>query len=126
MAEPPSSHRNAEPSPERFSPFRLGDVTADPASLTVEIGGRALVLTPTEWRLLNIFVAHAGQILTRDELGRGMWADGDHGNALQVAVSRLRGKLELYRRGRPQLIQTVRARGYRLDIAPLQDPGREP
>ncbi|MEA2617517.1 MAG: two-component system, OmpR family, response regulator [Chloroflexota bacterium] len=129
MAEPPSSHEHiaAEPPLELFSPFQLGDLIADPTSLTVRIGGHALGLTPTEWRLLSIFVNQAaGQVLTSDELDHGTWGEGDHRGKLLVTISRLRQKLELYRHGRPPLIQTVRARGYRLDVGPLADPGPDP
>jgi DNA-binding response OmpR family regulator len=123
MVEPPSAHgdrSDADPARILLSPFQLGDLTIDPTWLTVEIAGRRHGLTATEWRLLTIFLAHPGQVLTYDELAQWTWGDGDHGSALMVCISRLRSKLERYRGGQPQLIQTVRERGYRLGETPAR------
>ncbi len=121
MAKPPSSQGDrsaADPSPILLSPFQVGDLTVDPTLLTVEIDGRGDGLTPTEWRLLSVFLAHPGEVLTFDELTQWTWGDGDYRSSLMVFISRLRQKMERYRGGQPQLIQTVRERGYRLAVAP--------
>jgi two-component system response regulator MprA len=123
MVEPPSSHgddRDADPARILLSPFRLGDLTIDPTLLTVEIGGRRHLLTATEWRLLTIFLARPEQVLAYDEVAQWTWGEGHHGSALMVYISRLRMKLERYRGVQPQLIQTVRERGYRLAETPVR------
>jgi DNA-binding response OmpR family regulator len=96
--------------------------------LSVEIDGRGDELTPTEWRLLSVFLARPGQVLTFDELAQGTWGDGDYTSSLMVFISRLRQKLERYRGGQPQLIQTLRERGYRLAETParIAEHPREP
>jgi DNA-binding response OmpR family regulator len=125
MVEPLLSdgeHADADPARVLLSPFQLADLTIDPILLTVEVGGRSHGLTATEWRLLSVFLAHPGQVLTYDELAQGTWGDADHGTALMVYISRLRLKLERYRGGQPQLVETVRERGYRLAATPMRMP----
>ena len=59
-------------------------------------GGEPVELSRSEQRLLRLLVANRGTILTRDALIDRVWSDGEEfveGNALSVAVGRLRKKL---------------------------------
>jgi two-component system OmpR family response regulator len=83
------------------------------AQLLYEPGGRALSLTPGELSLLQAFVERAGLLLSRDrllELTKGPNAE-PFDRAIDVAVSRLRRKLEPA--GGGSMIETVRGLGYR-------------
>jgi hypothetical protein len=46
----------------------VGDVSLDPARRTVQVGDRALELTPSEFELLSAFARHPGQVFTRLQL----------------------------------------------------------
>jgi two-component system phosphate regulon response regulator PhoB len=85
----------------------------DRAEMSATIGGKKLVLTSTEFRLLELLVRRAGQIQSRDTLLSEVW--GYQANldtrTVDTHVRRLREKLG--RAGR--LVETVRGSGYRLN-----------
>lgn len=74
---------------------------------------RTLRLTPTEYRLLELFLRNPEAVLDRTLISRNVWgseATGYRSNALNVHVGLLRRKLEA--EGRPRLIHTMRGVGY--------------
>lgn len=74
-----------------------GFLKIDPAKARVEVKGLECRITPTEYRLLQEFVTHGGQLLTYDILLERMWDSGGQfvdKHALAVNVNRLRGKIE--------------------------------
>lgn len=80
--------------------------------------GRVLDLSATEFRLLAEFMAHAGQVLTREALLRRVW-DYDYlgdSRVVDMAVRRLREKVE-DDPSDPRLVVTVRGVGYRFEDA---------
>ena len=78
--------------------------------------GQEVSLTRTERRLLRELAAHAGQVVTREELLERVWGYQDIGDSrlLDVHVRRLRTKLE-HDPSAPQLVTTVRGLGYRFE-----------
>lgn len=97
--------------------LRIDDLTLDPRAHEVRRGGRILELTRTEFVLLELFLRHPGQVLTREQIFETVW-DYDFGptsNALQVYVGYLRRKLE--HDGAARLLHTVRGVGYVLRSA---------
>ncbi|MGA8633608.1 MAG: response regulator transcription factor [Candidatus Dormiibacterota bacterium] len=97
----------------------LGDLKVRLADHTIERRGRRQALGPAEWQLFAFLMAHPRRILDRHELARGAWGMDLPGREAEVElyVSRLRHKVELNPR-HPDLILTVRGRGYQLDIIP--------
>jgi two-component system OmpR family response regulator len=94
--------------------LQVGELTIDPASLTVRKGGRAVTLTAREFALLEVLARHAGQVLSHDRLIEAVWGIDftSESNLLEVYVRSLRRKLgEGMRAG---CIETVRGAGYRL------------
>lgn len=94
--------------------LRAGDLVLDIRAHTARRGAHVLELTATEWRLLEYFVRHAGQLLTRQQLLDAVWSyEKDvQPSAVEVYVSYLRRKLRIPRQ--PDPIITVRGTGYRL------------
>ncbi len=91
----------------------FADVTLDREMRVVTRAGRATELTPREFELLELFLSHPRQILTRDVILARIWGydyEGDD-NVIEVFVRHLREKLG---DNPPRLIQTVRGVGYAL------------
>lgn len=84
----------------------------DPARHAARLGARSEQLTPTEFRLLAVLVARAGEVVRRRELVAAGWPDGAivHENTLDAYAARLRRKLDAL--GVPQRLETVRSVGY--------------
>ena len=93
--------------------LQLGNVRLDPVSYRVTIGGEEVALGPTEFRLLQFFLANPDRVFTRDQVLDRVW--GDHRfielRTVDVYVRRLRAALRNY--GAEDLIDTVRGVGYR-------------
>jgi two-component system response regulator MprA len=90
------------------------DVHLDAATREASRGGRPLGLTPREFELLEVFLRHPRQVLSREQLCQHVWgyAFAGESNFIDVAVKELRKKLESD--GDSRLIQTVRGYGYAL------------
>jgi two-component system response regulator MprA len=92
--------------------LRFGELTLDLASREAHRGERAFVLTRIEFDLLELFLRHPRQVLTREVLLNKVWGfDFDSGtNSLAVYVGYLRRKTETG--DEPRCIHTVRGVGY--------------
>lgn len=94
--------------------LRVGDVELDRPGHRVIGGAGHADLTQREYRLMEYLATHAGRVVTRDELARGVWDDPQASltNVIDVYVNYLRKKLEKV--GSAGLIRTVRGVGYEL------------
>jgi len=92
--------------------LQYAGVTLDQASRQVTRGDRELTLTKTEFELLELFLSHPRQVLSRSTIMERVWGYdfGPTSNSLEVFVSYLRRKLEAG--GEPRLLHTVRGVGY--------------
>ena len=92
--------------------YNDGTFAIDFKEMTASLEGKALVFTPLEYRLLNIFTKNPQNVLTRQMLLERLW-DIDENfvdeHALTVAVSRVRNKIET---NGLQYIKTVYGMGY--------------
>jgi two-component system response regulator MprA len=97
---------------ERSETLRYADVELDALEHTVRRGRRPVELTRTEFLLLELFLHHPRQVLTRSQIFERVWGYdfGPASNSLEVYVGYLRRKLEAD--GEPRLLQTVRGVGY--------------
>lgn len=93
-------------------------MTLDPVGHHADRRDRRLELTPTEFRLLELFLRNPGRVLARSEIYERVWGYdfGRDSNTLGVHVGYLRRKLEA--EGEPRLIHTVRGIGYELGENP--------
>lgn len=96
--------------------LRVCDLEFDTARREVRRAGRRIDLSPRELSLLEYFMRHPGQVLTRTQIAEHIWNFDfyNESNVLDVYIGYLRRKID---RGfdRP-LIQTVRGVGYRLGL----------
>ncbi len=95
--------------------IRCGSLVMDTNVRSARRGDSALDLTKTEWDLLEYFLRHPKQILTRQNILDYVWSYERNVQAemVDVYISYLRKKLNLP--GKSDPIQTVRGVGYRLD-----------
>jgi two-component system response regulator MprA len=98
--------------------MKFADLSLDPGTRDVHRGERSISLTRTEFALLELFMAHPKQVLTRGRILEDVWGYDfpTSGNALEVYVGYLRRKTEAA--GEPRLIHTVRGVGYVLRETP--------
>jgi two-component system response regulator MprA len=92
--------------------LKFEDLVLDPAAHEVHRGERQVDLTKTEFLLLELFLRHPRQVLTRSQIFEQVWGYdfGPTSNALGVYMGYLRRKTEAG--GEPRLLHTVRGVGY--------------
>ncbi|CAM5495043.1 DNA-binding response regulator [Streptomyces avidinii] len=105
----------AAPAPGSGEPedaLTFGDLRMDLATREVTRAGRPVELTRTEFTLLEMFLAHPRQVLTREQILKTVWGFDfePSSNSLDVYVMYLRRKTEAG--GEPRLVHTVRGVGY--------------
>jgi two-component system response regulator MprA len=98
--------RRREPRPDVL---RVADVSLDSRTREVRRGDRALQLTAREYELLELFLRHPGEVLSKQAILERLWGYAFDANLVEVYVGYLRRKL-----GEPPLIETLRGAGYLL------------
>jgi len=98
---------------QQGSVLQAGDLALDLKARRASRGDRAFDLTSREFSLLEFFLRHQGQVLSRAQILSGVWGyDFDpRTNVVDVYVGYLRNKID--EPGQESLIETVRGGGYR-------------
>ena len=102
--------------------FAFGEVTVDLQRMRVDRGGRNVLLTPTEYRLLRHLVTHPDQVFSRDSLLELVWgydSSVDSQRTVDVHIRHLREKLEPDPAA-PRWLLTVRGTGYMFTQKPSE------
>ena len=104
--------------PPQVETLTFEDVVLDTRTHEVTRAGQPIELTARGFTLLEYFLRHPRQVLTREQIFRAIWGSDFLGasNVIDVNISYLRDRLEMY--GDPRLIQTVRGVGYALREPP--------
>ena len=95
--------------------LHFANLVVNPVTRDVERGGRAIDLTSKEYELLEFFMRHPRQVLSRDVIYEYVWGSDPlttGSNVIDVLVMRLRDKLEAG--GEQRLLHTIRGAGYSL------------
>jgi DNA-binding response OmpR family regulator len=95
--------------------LRQGNLVMDIKSHTLRRGEKSVELTKKEWDLLEFFMRHPGQVLSRQEILDYVWSyeTNVQPEMVDVYISYLRQKIRLDAKENP--IETVRGFGYRLN-----------
>ena len=103
---------SAPPTPADGDVLSVGSLRIDRAAMTVDVDGRRVELTPTEFRLLLTLAERRGRVQARGHLLETVWeaAPDIQTRTVDMHVQRLRSKLG----EAGELIETVRGFGYRL------------
>ena len=99
-------------SPGRATGYGLADLSLDPAARRVFRRSREIILTKTEFDLLELLLFNVRIVLSRGVIMDRIWGYDfeTSSNPLEVYIGYLRRKLEAA--GEPRLIHTVRGVGY--------------
>ena len=99
------------------APFQIGPVTIDPKTFQFKRGKHVDELTAKELKLLQLFYAHPGEVLSRDRLLNEVWGYNYYGTTrtLDQVIVQLRKKLG-DNGGEPKHLLTVHGVGYKLAL----------
>jgi DNA-binding response OmpR family regulator len=99
---------------EDVTKLQIGDLTLDLIHRKVMRGGEEVQLTGKEFNLLEFFMRHPDEILSRETLSEKVWNETFDAltNVIDVYINYLRNKID--RNREPKLIHTVRGVGYML------------
>jgi two-component system response regulator RegX3 len=105
-----------DPGPSGES-LEIDGLALDPERHEVHLGGELVALPLKEFELLEILMANAGRVLTRETLIDRIWGSDYVGDTktLDVHIKRLRSKVE-HDPSRPARITTVRGLGYKFEV----------
>ena len=108
-------HAQVAAAPTAPQVFELGELRVDLVRREVTRGGEELHLTPIEYKLLALFVQHAGKVLTHRQILKEVWgpAYASQTHYVRVHLAELRKKIEV-EPSRPKLLVTEPGVGYRL------------
>lgn len=99
------------------------DISLDPASHRVLRNGRTLHLGPTEFRLLEFFLRHPKRVFSREDVLNAVWGRDIHVEPRTVDVHIRRLRKALNAPGEIDVVRTVRAAGYALDLEDIDQMG---
>jgi two-component system alkaline phosphatase synthesis response regulator PhoP len=96
--------------------YCFGDIEVDFRRGELRRGGKAVELTPIEFKLLDVFIRARGRVLSRDQLMDAAWGPGTFASARVVDnhIANLRKKIEPDP-AQPRYLRNVRGLGYRFD-----------
>lgn len=114
--------------PQLAPRYRFGIFEVDAATGELRRQGLRVKLNSQPFQVLLMLLDRPGQLLTREEISRGLWPDGtfvDYEHGLNSAINRIREALG-DTAASPRFLETLARRGYRF-IAPVErvDSGRE-
>jgi DNA-binding response OmpR family regulator len=93
---------------------RVGAITLNTLAHEVRVDGKPVILTPTQFKILDVLATHLGQTLTRDQLLERVSTDGDvFDRTLDRHIANLRARIEPDP-GNPRYIVTVFGVGYKM------------
>jgi two-component system KDP operon response regulator KdpE len=95
--------------------FRTGEIEVDLKKRRILVGGAEVHLTRIEYKLLQVLIRHADQVVTHGQLLKEVWGPNheDQIHYLRVYMLQLRRKLEADP-ARPRYLRTEAGVGYRL------------
>ena len=96
--------------------YTVGPITLDEEAKTVTVDGEGVTLTPIEFGILALLIAHPGRIYSSTQIYELVWKDTALGadNAVSVHIRHLRQKLEI-NPSEPRYLKVVWGLGYKLE-----------
>ena len=106
----------SEPTQAEGGLLRNGGVVLDDSAKTVTVDGEPVRLTPIEFDILHLLMAHPGQVFSTTEIYEQVWHDQAYGaeNTVAVHIRHIREKLEIDP-ANPRYIKVVWGLGYKME-----------
>lgn len=103
------------PAAEAAGVMRVGPFELDDKTKTLTQDGEPVALTPTEYKIMKLFMERPGEVLSPKEIYRQVWKDEPYGadSTVAVHIRHLREKLEI-NPAEPRYLKVVWAQGYKL------------
>lgn len=103
--------------------IKIGDLDINLEKRTVRRGNEEILLTPTEYRLLEYLARHQGRAIPEAEIAQAVWGSyrDEEAGVLRRYIFLLRQKVESDP-AHPEVVKTVRGYGYRLGTSSLHLP----
>lgn len=118
--------RRSEPKAETDAEkvLHIEDLDIDTSAMQLRVKGELVVMTATEFRLLEYLARHPGRMFSRDHLLDAVWGDSRFvtPRSVDVYVRRIREKIEIDPET-PRYLKTMRGAGYRFEIPRGVAPG---
>ncbi|MFB3916360.1 MAG: winged helix-turn-helix domain-containing protein [Terriglobales bacterium] len=94
-----------------------GDIEIDTGAMSLQVRGKPVTTTATEFRLMEYLARHPGRVFTRDQLLDAVWRDTAFvtPRSIDVYIRRLREKIERDPEN-PRRLKTVRGAGYKFEV----------
>lgn len=96
--------------------IRVGELTLDEEAVTLKKGGNIITITPTEYKMMLLFMKSPGKVFTKMQIYQAVngecYVNDD--NTLMVHISNLRDKIEDNPR-EPKYIKNIRGIGYKIE-----------
>jgi two-component system KDP operon response regulator KdpE len=110
------AQRHVQPTAD-VAVFKSGRLEVDLTSRTVKVASKAVKLTATEYAMLQLFIRHAGKVLTHRQILKEVWGPNyaEQTHYLRVYMAHLREKIEA-EPSQPELLLTESGVGYRLAV----------
>lgn len=98
--------------------LKVDNLELNPSTHVVTRKGKEITLTGKEYSLLEYFMHHPNQILTREQILNHVWdySYDSLSNIIEVLIRRLRNKIDKAFPKEKQLFSTIRGLGYRLGV----------
>ena len=102
---------------ERSGVITIGGIVLDDGSKTVTVDGEEASLTPIEYDILKLLMAHPGRVYSTRVIYETVWQENPYGseNAVAVHIRHLREKIEI-NPAEPRYIKVVWGRGYKMEV----------
>lgn len=97
--------------------LKLDSLTVDPITHIVKRKNKEITLTAKEYALLEFFMRHPNQVVTREQIINHVWdySYDSMSNTIEVLIKRLRDKVDIAFPKENKLFATVRGMGYKLN-----------
>ncbi len=106
--------RRTDPARSVSRQFTLGSLSVDLAALKVASDGQTRAISPRQGKILQLFAANPGRVISREELYRNVWGESMEEietRTVDMHIAKLRGIIESDP-AQPAIIKTIRGAGY--------------
>ena len=96
--------------------YRTGDLIINDSTKTVEVDGKEVKLTPTEYNILKFLTKNKGVVYSIEQIYENVWEEESYGaeNIIAVHIRHIREKIEINQR-EPKYLKVIWGIGYKIE-----------